>query len=198
VGATKETAEQVVKTRRARRGQALEPRKRRTPKAAARTERKRVEDAAALLPRSPARTLVEYAEGAEESAFAQMLGGLIEANVSGSVDKRRDFDALRARVGVHVSDLGESVTLEFENGRLVVYEGLEPERDLTIHADAETVMQLSSLRVGFARIPIYFDAVGRDLVGRILRGRLRIDGVPGNLTTLNRVTRIFSVHGVEC
>jgi hypothetical protein len=139
--------------------------------------------------------LVQYADGAEESAFAQMLGGLIEANVTGSADKRRDFGALRARVGVHVSDLGETVTLDFQDGLLVVHEGLEPERDLTIHADADTLMLLSSIRIGFARLPNYFDSAGRDVVGRMLRSRLRIDGLAGNLTTLNKVTRVFSVDG---
>jgi hypothetical protein len=141
--------------------------------------------------------LVQYADGARESAFAQMLGGLIEANVTASADKSRDFHALRARVGVHVSDLGESVTLDFMEGVLLVYEGLEPERDLTIHADADTVMRLSNIRIGFARLPNYFDTAGRDVVGRMLRSRLRIDGLAGNLTTLNKVTRVFSVDGSE-
>ena len=37
--------------------------------------------------------LVEYASK-EPSAFAEMLGGLIEANVRASAEKRKDFDAL--------------------------------------------------------------------------------------------------------
>lgn len=124
-----------------------------------------------------------------------MLGGLIEGNVGGDPDKRRDFDTLEARVGVHVTDIGECVTLEFQGGRLLVHEGLEPDRDLTIHGDADTVMLLSNLRTGFARMPNYLDGTGRDVVGRLVRGRLRIQGMAGNLTTLNQVTRIFSVQG---
>ncbi len=136
---------------------------------------------------------VEYADGDEASAFALMLGGLIEANVSSRPEKRRDFQSLRARVGMVVTDIDEAVTLDFEGGRLVVRNGLQPGCDVTIRADAETVMQLSNVRIGFAGMPNYLDRAGRDVVARMLRGRLRIGGLVGNLTTLNQVTRLFSV-----
>ncbi len=136
---------------------------------------------------------VEYADGDEASAFAQMLGGLIEANVTSRPEKRKDFDALKARVGIFVTDIGEGVTLEFGGGHLVVRNGLQAGRDLTIRADADTVMQLSNVRIGFAGMPNYFDANGRQVAGRLFKGQLRIQGLLGNLTTLNQVTRIFSV-----
>jgi hypothetical protein len=50
--------------------------------------------------------LVKYASK-EPSAFAGMLGGLIEANVMANPEKRKDFDALAARVGIWVSDIEE-------------------------------------------------------------------------------------------
>ena len=136
---------------------------------------------------------VEYAEGDEASAFAQMLGGLIEANVTSRPEKRRDFDGLKARVGIFVTDIGEGVTLDFAGGHLVVSNGLRPGRDVTIRADADTVMQLSNVRIGFAGMPNYFDATGRQVAGRMLKGQLKIQGLVGNLTTLNQVTRVFSV-----
>lgn len=137
--------------------------------------------------------LVEYVSGEDASAFAQMLGGLIEANVSSRAEKRKDFDTLKARVGIYVTDIEEGVTLDFQGGHLVVHDGLQGGRDLTIRADADTVMQLSNVRIGFARMPNYFDATGRDVVAKMLSGRLRVDGILGNLTTLNQVTRLFSV-----
>ena len=139
------------------------------------------------------KALVEYVAGDGASAFAQMLGGLIEANVSSRPDKRRDFEALRSRVGIYVTDIDEGVTLDFQGGHLLVHDGLQGARDLTIRADADTVMQLSNVRIGFARMPNYFDATGRDVLGKMLTGRLRVEGMLGNLTTLNQVTRLFSV-----
>jgi hypothetical protein len=140
-------------------------------------------------------SLVEYADGDDASAFARMLGGLIEANVASRPEKRRDFESLRARVGVFVTDIEEGVTLEFQAGRLLVHNGLQGGRDLTIRADAGTVMQLSNVNIGFARMPNYLDSTGREVVAKMLRGQLRIDGLLGNLTTLNQVTRLFSVRG---
>ena len=123
-----------------------------------------------------------------------MLGGLIEANVESRPEKRADFQALKARVGVFVTDIEEGVTLDFQGGHLVVHNDLQPGRDVTIWGDADTVMQLSNVKIGFAGMPNYLDATGRQVVGKMLKGKLKIDGLAGNLTTLNQVTRLFSVQ----
>jgi len=136
---------------------------------------------------------VDYANK-EPSAFASMLGGLIEANVNGSAEKKKDFDSLQARVGIWVTDIDEGVTLDFQKGNLVVHNGLEGKRDLTIRAEAETVMNLSNLKIGLFGMPIYYNEVGRGVALKLMQGRLRIDGLIGNLATLNTVTRIFSVQ----
>ena len=137
--------------------------------------------------------LVSYAD-AEPSAFASMLGGLIEANVAASPAKRRDFDELKARVGIFVTDIDEGVTLDFRGGALVVHNGLQSGRDITIRAEADTVMSLSNLRIGAFGMPVYYDSVGRGVAGKLLQGKLKIDGLIGNLATLNSVTRVFSVQ----
>ena len=136
---------------------------------------------------------VSYSD-AEPSAFASMLGGLIEANVGNSPSKKKDFDSLAARVGIFVTDIDEGVTLEFRKGSLVVHNGLQSKRDLTIRAEAATVMNLSNLRIGLFGMPVYYDEVGRGVAAKLMQGKLRIDGLLGNLATLNMVTRIFSVQ----
>jgi hypothetical protein len=136
--------------------------------------------------------VVEYSSE-EPSAFAHMLGGLIEANVKASPKKRKDFDQLVARVGIWVTDIDEGVTLVFDTGRLSVYNGLEPRRTLTIRAEADTVMSLSNLKIGAFGMPVYYDEVGRDVASKLLQGKLKIDGMLQHVATLNRVTRVFSV-----
>jgi hypothetical protein len=123
-----------------------------------------------------------------------MLGGLIEANIENSPAKRKDFDELEARVGIWVTDIDEGVTLEFQRGALVVHNGLQPKRDITIRAEAETVMSLSNLKIGLFGMPVYYNAVGRGVATKLLQGRLRIEGMLGNIATVNTVTRIFSVQ----
>jgi hypothetical protein len=138
-------------------------------------------------------SLVDYAD-LEPSAFASMLGGLIEANVKGSPAKAKDFEALVARVGIFVTDIDEGVTLDFKGGKLTVHNGLRPRRTITIRADADTVMSLSNLKIGPLGLPVYYDEVGRGVAGKLLRGRLKVDGLLPNILTLNTVTRIFSVQ----
>jgi hypothetical protein len=153
--------------------------------AAGRMARRKVE-------RAPEAELVEYADK-EPSAFASMLGGLIEANVKANPAKHADFDGLVARVGMWVTDIDEGVTLDFKGGRLVVHNGLKPRRTLTIRADAETVMSLSNLRIGLFGMPVYYDGVGRGVAAKLVRGKLKIEGLLPNVMTLNAVTRVFSV-----
>jgi SCP-2 sterol transfer family protein len=121
-----------------------------------------------------------------------MLGGLIEANVTARPEKRADFDRLRARVGISARDAEEAATLDFEGGHLTVSSGLRSGAQLTITADSETVLQLSNLKIGPLGMPVYVDETGRSVVGKLLTGRLRIQGMT-RLGLLNRVTRIFSV-----
>jgi hypothetical protein len=137
--------------------------------------------------------LVDY-DDTEPSAFATMLGGLIEANVRGRPEKHGDFESLVARVGIWVTDIDEGVTLDFKGGRLVVHNGLKPRRTITIRTDAETVMGLSNLKIGPFGLPVYYDDVGRGIAMKLLRGRLKIDGLLLNILTLNTVTRLFSVQ----
>jgi hypothetical protein len=143
--------------------------------------------------RAPEPELVEYADK-EPSAFASMLGGLIQANVKASRAKRGDFDRLVTRVGIWVTDIDEGVTLDFKAHKLVVHNGLKPARTITIRAEADTVMSLSNLKIGLFGMPVYYDATGRSVAGKLLRGKLKIDGLLPNITTLNAVTRIFSVQ----
>ena len=134
---------------------------------------------------------VDFAD-AEPSAFASMR---VHPILHLARPRRRDFDALAARVGIWVTDIDEGVTLDFQRGRLVVHNGLQPQRDITIRAEADTVMSLSNLRIGPFGLPVYYDEVGRGVAMKLLRRRLRIDGLLGNLATVNSVTRIFSVAG---
>jgi hypothetical protein len=137
--------------------------------------------------------LVDYADE-EPSAFASMLGGLIDANVRSNTAKEQDFDSLVARVGIWVTDIDEGVTLDFKGGKLTVHNGLKPRSTITIRADAETVMSLSNLKIGVLGLPVYYDEVGRGVATKLLRGKLKIDGLLPNILTLNAVTRIFSVQ----
>lgn len=140
------------------------------------------------------RALITLADGESASSFAQMLGGLIEANLEAHPERRSDFDELRTVAGVEVTDIDEAVTLVFGGGRLDILNGLRPERDLTIRGDSDTIMQISSLRIGPLGLPVYVDATGREVVRRLLSRKLKIEGMVANVFSLNALTRILSVR----
>jgi hypothetical protein len=140
------------------------------------------------------RSLVSYADGDDASAFAQMLGGLIEANILSRPEKRRDFDELETTVGIAVTDIDEAVTLVFKDGHLDIHNGLRPGRAITVRGDSDTVMQLSNLRIGPLGMPVYVDATGRDVVRKLFGGKLKIEGMLSNIFSLNAVTRLLSVQ----
>src|SRR5439155_1136939 len=83
--------------------------------------------------------------------------------------------SLVARVGIWVTDIDEGVTLDFRKGSLVVYNGLQAKRDLTIRAQAGTVMNLSNLKIGLLGMPIYYDEVGRSVAMKLVQGKLDIE-----------------------
>ena len=147
------------------------------------------------IPSRPAPTPV-YGESInrKDSTDPHRVERLADGRFPKGTRQRKDFDALIARVGIWVTDIDEGVTLVFDAGRLTVYNGLEPRRTITIRAEAETVMSLSNLKIGILGLPVYYDEVGRGVASKLVLGRLKIDGLLPNIATLNRVTRIFSVH----
>src|SRR5579859_460098 len=128
--------------------------------------------------REPKR-VVRYADGEQASGLAQMLGGLIDANV-------QSHPAL-------VHDADEAVTLDFESGEIVVHNGLRANRKVTISAQSATLMNLSLMRPGPFGIPMLTDEPTRQIGLELLTGRLRIDGLPVHAALLTRLTRLFSV-----
>jgi hypothetical protein len=67
--------------------------------------------------------VVDLAPGAEHDPLAQMFAELVRENVRDD-RSRRNFDRLRASVGVVADDSGSALTLRFDFGRLTVHEGL--------------------------------------------------------------------------
>ena len=135
---------------------------------------------------------VVFADGAGASGLATMLGTLLAQNVEQHRDKYEAFRRIDADVAIEVRDLGESVTFSFAGERCTVRNGLAGRPRVRLRTDSETLMALSSVRIGPLGLPNYVDANGRAVLRALATGRLRIDGMR-HVGTLNRVTRVFSV-----
>jgi SCP-2 sterol transfer family len=135
---------------------------------------------------------VVFAEGKQASGLATMLGTLLAQNVAKNRAKYEDFRHVDADVAIELTDLGEAVTLSFAGDRCTVRNGVEGRPRVRLRTDSDTLLRLSSLKIGPLGLPNYVDANGRSVLRALAGGRLRIDGMR-HLSTLNRVTRLFSV-----
>jgi hypothetical protein len=134
---------------------------------------------------------VVLASGDEASGLATMLGTLLAQNVESHPEKYQDFRSVNAAVVFDVTDLGSAVTLCFEGERCTVLDGAMDNPRLRLRTDSATLMSMSRLRIGPLGLPSYADPAGRAVLQAMAKGRLRIRGLR-HLTTLNRVTRLFS------
>ena len=130
--------------------------------------------------------------GDEASYFATMVGTTLAQNVEAHPEKYDDFRSVNADVSIEITDLELTVTLSFRGDRCTIRDGLQGEPKVRIRCDSDTFNKLGLLRIGPFGLPIYVDGPGREVLGAMVSGKLRIGGMH-NLGTLNRVTRLFSV-----
>ena len=70
-----------------------------------------------------AEPVIVLAPDAERNGLATMLASLVRQNLDDRPDKRPSFARLRGRVTIVAEDIGVTLTLSFEGGRLVVHDG---------------------------------------------------------------------------
>lgn len=134
---------------------------------------------------------IELAPGAEVAPLTGLMADLLGGNLEEKPQRIKDFNALRANVGINATDAESQVTLVFHGGKLVVHNGLK-DPDLLISATVETLLGITNLKIKFG-MPWYFDAVGLDTIKKLLKGELKIKGMFFHPLALTRLTKVMSV-----
>jgi hypothetical protein len=129
---------------------------------------------------------------AEEIPFAAILEGLLRENLAQHPAKRAVFGKMRGAVAIELTDIETAVTLVFEEGKLRIEAGIVGGAALVIRTASERVTDLNALRI-VGGLPWYFDAAGRKVLGHLLTGRLRIQGMFSSPVLLTRLTAVMSV-----
>ena len=121
-----------------------------------------------------------------------MLADLVRGNIEAEPTRARLLHGVVGTVNVHAVDAEVDVGLEFRGGQLLVHAKPYPKADLDITTDAETIMGMSSvpLRMG---MPDVAKADGRAVVGKMLRGDLKVRGMVTKPKLLTRLQRLLSV-----
>jgi hypothetical protein len=121
-----------------------------------------------------------------------MLADLVRGNIEADPTRARLLHGLRGTVNVHAVDAEVDVALEFRGGQMLVHAKPYSKADLDITCDAETLMGMSSvpLRMG---MPDVARAEGRAVVGKMLRGDLKVRGMYIKPKLMTRLQRLLSV-----
>ena len=128
----------------------------------------------------------------EVEGLGVMLADLVRGNIEADPTRARLLHGVKGTINVHAHDAEVDVGLEFAGGQMLVHAKPFPKADLDITTDAETLMGMSStpLRMG---MPDVMFAEGRAVVGKMLRGDLKVRGMMTRSKLLTRLQRLLSV-----
>ena len=143
--------------------------------------------------------MIALAPGAADNGLASMLAEMLRQSLEDKPHKRRDFEALRARIAIVAEDAGVSLTLHFQRGLLTVYDGIVGLPDVTVRGASDDILNLSLLEL--RRIPLLGwvpDPRGetmRKIVSAYREGRLQSLGPLAHAPWMLRLLRVMSVQG---
>lgn len=154
-----------------------------------------------LLPRLPfaSRAVpdvrIELGPGADGNGFAVMLFELLRQNLADHPHKKRDLARMRGRVAIIVEDAKVSVTLRFDDGFLLVHDGIVGIPDVTVRAPSDDVMKMSLVElVPVLGVPDPRKPNARAVAEASKDGRIRMFGAETSPLLVLRLTRVMSVH----
>lgn len=130
-------------------------------------------------------------DDAEPNGLADLVGRLIDANLQEYPDRRRLLGS--SVVELSASDADMHATLVLTSEGVVVSNGRSNGRaHLRVRADAFDLVEFAGapLRLG---LPDVFAADGRVVLGRVLRGHVRVSGMLRHPVRLSRFNRLLSV-----
>jgi hypothetical protein len=139
---------------------------------------------------------VELAEGAEQSAFAQMMAELIRQNLADHPHKQRDFARMRGRVALIATDAQITITLRFQAGSLKVHSGYHGIPDLIVRGPSAALIDLSRLppHPTLRFLPDFRSDVAHSLARALFERKLRIGGLTSHPRLAYGLSQVLSIH----
>jgi hypothetical protein len=134
----------------------------------------------------------------EHVGFRGLVEGLLEANLERAperamVIRRREAAALVA------TDAGAAVTIQMlpgaahAPGTVLVHDGEDPWAEIVVRAESIALLELAGTPLRFG-LPDALTPVGREVLGQIVRGRIRVRGLIRNLGTVRRLSILLSAR----
>ena len=130
--------------------------------------------------------------GAEENGLAVMLADLLRQNMAENPEKQKLFKLLKSVVAITATDAEVSLTLFFNRGSCVIFDGIVGRPAMHIEAESEAILGLTTVPIKFFLPDLRQDAA-QDLVKNLLSQKIRISGLPFHPVTLLLLTNVMSV-----
>jgi hypothetical protein len=127
----------------------------------------------------------------EPNGLASMLGGLIEGNLAAHPE-REALLAKPATFGIVAGDIGVTVSIRLQPGKVTVRNGLVGRPNIMVDTDSETLVGLSSVPLRFG-MPDAMTKEGREVNRKLLKKQLRVKGLVRHPAKLARLNKLLSV-----
>ncbi len=131
-------------------------------------------------------------ETAQEHGLAMMLADLLRQNMEQHPEKNKAFSWLRGSVAISAPDAEVALTMFFNRGSCVVFDGVVGKPDLHVKANSDDILGLSNIPIKFG-LPDMLSGQGQDLVKKLLTRKIKIEGLPFHPITLMLLTNLLSV-----
>lgn len=127
----------------------------------------------------------------QPNGLGLMLGGLLEANLRANPERA---ELLRpSTVELIAIDAEVSTCLRISPSGVEVADNRPSARvDLSVRAPSSDLIALSAMPLRFG-LPDPLRREGRAIIGKLLRGRIRVSGLVRHPAKLTRLTRLLSV-----
>lgn len=136
--------------------------------------------------------MTDYVTQDEEvSGLAEMLAGLIRANIERNPSLTRYLQNCAGTINVIAQDADVTVGLEIAAGKMHVFSKPFRKAGLEIVTDAGTLLDLSNTPLLFGH-PDLRTAAGREVVRKMMRRTLRVKGLFAHPFLLARLQRLLS------
>lgn len=123
--------------------------------------------------------------------LAAIIADLIEGNLQTEPERGRLLRGPQRRVQITAQDLDADVSLTLGDDKAEVSEGRFEKPQLWILTDSLTLLDLPNARL-LGGLPSIADKTGRDVVKKILSGKLKIRGI-ARIGLVRRVQMLLSV-----
>ena len=127
----------------------------------------------------------------DPSGLALMIGGLIQQNIERDPGRARHLDGSVVAIVAPDADVG--VSIEMGPDVVVVSNGVRHDAHLVVRASSDRLLHMTSSPLRFG-VPDALSRHGREVLGHVLSGRVRIEGLMRSPHRLARLTRLLSVH----